>query len=316
MDSTAFSAGLGAILGVALMALAAFGIYAYRGSMGSPSVNLSSLSAWSDYLSFFSNFLPFALLTYGFAGDIINQEWRLSIPSWTVLISVMVIGLGTQWFAGSQEGINLSKQDTSGRLWCTIPGLEGFESPFFPTAFIVTSSIMFYYMYWFPRSGKSDMDRWKIVGWFLAIFALQVGTFIGGECHVAYVGEFPIAVYILLSFFVIGPIIAGIAYGSVANDSTKNPFAMPMGSPGGATGGMTCPDGGTVSFNSTGQPFCKHTGSISTCSDGSVPIDGKCPYRGGSAYGGHSEPVQGGDENTFVAELYKNGQLVTDSIAS
>jgi hypothetical protein len=283
MDSTAFSAGLGAVLGVALVALAAFGIYTFRGSFGT--ANLSGLSAWSDYLSFFSNFLPFALLTYGFAGDIINQEWRLSIPSWTVLIFVMIIGLGTQWFAGSQEGINLSAQDTSGRVWCTIPGLEGFESPFFPTAFIVTSSIMFYYMYWFPRSGKSDKDRWTIIGWFLAIFALQVGTFIGGECHVAYVGQYPIAVYILLSFFVIGPIIAGIAYGSVANDNTKNPFAIPMGSPGGATGG---------------------------------PAQEKPPatLQSGSVYGGHSEAIQGGDDNTFVAELYKNGQLVTDSIAS
>jgi hypothetical protein len=74
---------------------------------------------------------------------------------------------------------------------------------------------------------------------------------------------------------------------------------------------MKCPDGGTVEFNSAGQPICKNTGVLAKCPDGSVPIDGKCPYK----TTGTSQAVQD-TENTFVAELYKNGQLVTDSIAA
>ena len=80
---------------------------------------------------------------------------------------------------------------------------------------------------------------------------------------------------------------------------------------GGGGGGARCPNGDAIEFNEDNQPVCKNTGSLAKCPNGSVPIDGKCPFSPKKTLA-----VQGGDENTFVAELYKNGQLVTDSISS
>jgi hypothetical protein len=99
-----------------------------------------------------------------------------------------------------------------------------------------------------------------------------------------------VLINILLSTLA-GIIIGAISFASASGNASLNPYNLPGGSSG-----------------ATGGPPPAH---LSKCPDGSVPIDGRCPYRTG-----HSQPVQGGgDENTFVAELYKNGQLVTDSIA-
>lgn len=90
------------------------------------------------------------------------------------------------------------------------------------------------------------------------------------------------------------PIGLGIALGSItagsaiaADKGHYNPFTPTMN---GATGGSS---GGGAS--GTGDLKLPNTGNL---------------------VAGHSQPVQGGgDENTFVAELYKNGQLVTSTLA-
>jgi len=239
--------------------------------------------------TFVANVMPFSILAYGFAGDAINQEFRLSIPSIAAFASIVIIGPLSQVFA-KYTGGNLDTQDTSGLMWCTIPGLEGAESPYFPTAFISTSIIAFYYLCWAWHTSKSSESILLAFG---LIWLAQFATFIMGDCSVSYKPLFSGSVLInIIISTVIGIAIGAISFGGASTNPSLNPYNLPGGSTNGGSGGLV-------------------PTKLSKCPDGSVPIDGKCPYKTG-----HSYPVQdGGDENTFVAELYKNGQLVTQSIA-
>ena len=244
---------------------------------------------------FIANMMPFAFLAYGIAGDIVNQEYRLSIPSIAAFSSMILVGPLSQVLAKNNSVI-LSPQDTSGTLWCTLPGLESIESPYLPTAFMSTAIIGFYYLCWAwhtPRPWKGTLLAFSIV------FTAQVTTFLLGDCSSSYK---PIGGSVLINLIistVLGIAIGAISFASTFSNPSYNPYNLPGGSASSATG------------QTGGNP----PAHLSTCPDGSVPVNGKCPY--GPKKTAHSYPVQdGGDENTFVAELYKNGQLVTESIAA
>jgi hypothetical protein len=76
-------------------------------------------------------------------------------------------------------------------------------------------------------------------------------------------------------------------------DDGSNAVPTPNGTYGCPTNNITCPDGSKAESIGT-RLYCR-------------------PKVVGSAYGGQSQAVNG--ESTFVAELYKNGQLVTESIS-
>lgn len=277
--------GISSTVGVVLFGLGMYLLYKNRDSLPTGIGEIPT-----TFVTFIANMMPFALLAYGIAGDVVNQEGpRLSIPSIAAVLSILVVGIGSQMFATSY-GANLSAQDTSGLMWCTIPGLEGVESPYFPTAFMSTAIIGFYYLCWAWHTGRPSTSTLLAFG---IVWIAQFGTFVFGECSMSYKPLFgSVLINILLSTLA-GIVIGAISFGSASGNIRLNPYNLP---------------GGTASGAVPGNP----PAHLSKCSDGSVPIDGKCPYKTG-----HSQPVQGGgDENTFVAELYKNGQLVTDSIAS
>jgi hypothetical protein len=280
--------GISSTLGVVLFGFGMYFLYRNRDSLPTGIGEIPT-----TFVTFIANMMPFALLAYGIAGDVVNQEGpRLSIPSIAAVLSILVVGIGSQMFATSY-GANLSAQDTSGLMWCTIPGLEGVESPYFPTAFMSTAIIGFYYLCWAWHTGRPSTSTLLAFG---IVWIAQFGTFIFGECAMSYKPLFgSVLINILLSTLA-GIVIGAISFGSASGNIRLNPYNLPGGTASGAAPGAA-----------PGNP----PAHLSKCPDGSVPIDGRCPYRTG-----HSQPVQdGGDENTFVAELYKNGQLVTDSIA-
>jgi len=273
--------GVGSTMGVVLFGFGMYFLYRNRDSLPTGIGEIPT-----TFVTFIANMMPFALLAYGIAGDVVNQEGpRLSIPSIAAVGSILVLGIGSQMFATSY-GANLSAQDTSGLMWCTIPGLEGVESPYFPTAFMSTAIIGFYYLCWSWHTGRPWTSTLLAFG---IVWIAQFGTFIFGECSMSYKPVYgSVLINILLSTLA-GIIIGAISFASASGNASLNPYNLPG--------------------SNNGQGHTQ--GRLSKCPDGSVPIDGRCPYRTG-----HSQPVQGGgDENTFVAELYKNGQLVTDSIA-
>jgi hypothetical protein len=156
-------------------------------------------------------------------------------------------------------------------MWCTIPGLEGVESPYLPTAFMSTAIIGFYYLCWAWHTGRPSTSTLLAFG---IVWIAQFGTFIFGECSMSYRALFGSVLFNIILSTVAGIIIGAISFASAQGNARLNPYNLPSGLPNASTGGSTL----------------KNVG--------------------------HSQPVQaGGDENTFVAELYKNGQLVTDSIA-
>ena len=279
------------LVGGLLVGLAMYFAIKYQGSLPTSVPQLPLIA-----ITFIANLLPFALLTYGFAGDFINQEYltpRLSAPSIGAFLAMLIVGLGGQAYAGT-KGVDLSAQDTSGLLWCTIPGMENAESPWIPTAFISTSTIMFYYLFWAWHTNRAYRNM--LIG-FINVLVVQLTAFALGGCSASYIpllGNSTINIFLAI---VIGFATALITYlsTSLAGGLKYDPFptSTTAGGAGGTTGGA----------NQT---------HLSKCPDGSVPIDGNCPYK----TAGTSQAVQGGDENTFVAELYKNGQLVTDSIAA
>jgi hypothetical protein len=277
--------GAGSAIGVVAFGFVMYLLYKNRESLPTGIGEIPT-----TFVTFIANMMPFALLAYGIAGDIVNQEGpRLSIPSIAAVLSILVVGIGSQMFA-VRNGANLSAQDTSGLMWCTIPGLESVESPYFPTAFMSTAIIGFYYLCWSWHTGRPSTSTLLAFG---IVWIAQFGTFIFGECSMSYRPLFGSVLINIILSTVAGIIIGAISFASAQGNASLNPYSLPGGSPSAATGGSV-------------------PAHLSKCPDGSIPIDGKCPYKTG-----HSQQAQGGgDENTFVAELYKNGQLVTDSIAA
>lgn len=301
-----------------LVGIAMYLAIKYQGALPSSLPQLPLIA-----ITFIANLLPFALLTYGFAGDFINQEYltpRLSAPSIGAFLAMLIVGLGGQAYAGTQ-GVDLSAQDTSGLLWCTIPGMENAESPWIPTAFISTATIAFYYLFWAWHTNRAY--RGMLLG-FLAVLFVQSMAFGLGGCSNSYMPLFGNSVFNIFAAVLIGLATALITYlsTSLAGGIKYDPFPTSTtaggagGTGGNSTGGfggfgVSCPPG----QQKTERQFCVACPSNCVVVGENCVCDDNSPSRGP----GHhrtSQAVQEGDENTFVAELYKNGQLVTDSIAA
>jgi hypothetical protein len=262
-------------------------------------------------VTFLGNLMPFALIAYGIAGDMINQDAvRLSIPSIAALGSIFVVGITSKIIA-TNGGVDLSKQETGGLVWCTIPGLESVESPYFPTAIMSTAIIGFYYMCW-AWSTPSRLS-WPLGLFFSIVYLVQLLAFMNGECAASYMPPFGGIVGSILISTVLGILIGTISWASTGRAASLSPFNIPLGSPSAASG-SSCLPGENPIANGCIEKFTEHFSSKKIrCNPGYAEVQGACVET--TTTGGHSQQVQGGDENTFVAELYKNGQLVTDSIA-
>jgi hypothetical protein len=269
------------------------------------------------FFTFVANIMPFGLVVYGFVGDMINQSGpRLSIPSIAAVGSIILVGVVSQIIA-TQGSMDLSEQETSGMMWCTIPGFEGVESPYFPTAFMSTAIVAFYYLSW---AWSTNQPSGFLGMTFAIIYFVQVLVFAAGDCSSSYKPPFggifgSIAISTLL-----GVGIGGAAWAATGKATQYNPFNISLGSASAANG---CPAG----YSPIGDHTCKEnmtnmrehmTDKKKVCEYGYEMRSGVCVPTGiPPGMPGQSQEVQGGgDENTFVAELYKNGQLVTDTIAA
>lgn len=240
---------------------------------------IKSLFVW------LANVLPFTTLISGVVVDVINQYGvKYSLPSIVAFVFMAVLGLGTQLWGSYAGGLNLNSEESYGSFWCTIPGLERLESPYIPTAFLATSLIYVYFLTWAANTGA---PAGRIGTMFGITLVAQLGAYYMGNCSQSYASiAGPGGLLNVLLPIILGGIIGAITAGSAiaADKGHYNPFIPTTN---GATGGGG--DGGGL--HNTLQ----------------------APPKNDS---GHSQPVQGGgDENTFVAELYKNGQLVTSTLA-
>ena len=199
-------------------------------------------------------------------------------------------------------------------------------------AFILTTSILFYYSIWTGHPGSPNMTVFATV--FTGIILVQLISFsISGTCGDYYYKIYNIKSVLpnLLGSIAIGAAVAGITYGAIYGVSKNsgadyNPFLRGPSStgasgPGPAPGpipvaGPKCADGSNAVKTPFGKWGCKTTGL--TCPDGSSPFrEGSllfCPPVGGVNQSS-AQPSMGADGDIFVlADLYKNGQPVTDSL--
>jgi hypothetical protein len=252
-------------------------------------------SSFMKYFNIFVNFLPSALLWMGIPADlIISGRVKYSLPSIVALATIALSALGTRYFASQAIG-SLSTVNNESGMWCTIPGLEFAESPIFPQAFVVLGLIGTYYLSWQAHTGTSTIPLGTVFGVMLII---QLSTFaLAGHCPNFYIPMGNILVNIIAALGV-GAIVGAITFGfTLLSGDEYNPF-------------INNPTNGAAQTN-TGRNNSGAGQQNKNCPPGQEWSGTRCHTVVGS-----SGAVQGGgDENTFVAELYKNGQLVTEQIA-
>jgi len=278
--------------------------------------------------------------------DVINSKGIVSSIPTSATLSTLLLGKLISMIWAPVPYFDKLSSETS-NFWCTLPGFEFFENPFIPSSILTSTIIGFYYLFWASKNNQQIIQISSIAG--LAIFG-SVLPFVISNCSSYYktIFGFGGAETIFWSLLV-GTIIAAITFGSsTASGMQNNPLygfnlsgpspsgiggtgdcpngSMPNDQGGcdpvpGMSGGTNCPDGTYYSANiGNGNPGCVpipgQSGKVN-CPTGSVFDPSANNGSGGCVMSTYSSkqsgPVQAG-EQTFVAELYKNGQVVTQSI--
>jgi hypothetical protein len=282
----------------------------------------------------FMNIIPAAVLLYGPISDIINREIVSGIPTYTSFFFLLLVRIMSLMFTQNLPSDSGTGQD----IWCTLPGFEWLENPFFPSSVFSTVLVSLYYIYW---SGYTSTEkRLSVTAGGLTAIALSFAQFALGGCSSFYMsiaGQGMWANFVLATG--LGAAISGMLYGGFVNDGTKNPFnagsytsgsgsipdpsppspPSPRPRPPGSRLYGDCPDG----YQELNDSSC-----IKCAAAYASVIDGKC-VSNDPRYTPPNPPViipkprtrnpiqntssaPSGDEQTFVAELYKNGQLITE----
>ena len=262
-------------------------------------------------LEFFGNlvaYLPNTLLAYGFIADLVNWKYQYSIASITAILGMVVnkyIGSPLINVTATAIRNRLSKQDdtlkklgeslndplknaqTGGALPCDVPGFEWLTSEVAPQSIVMSMTILWYILIQSWDTGQSS----QTIGLGVAtaiIFFLQVGLIRSGDCKF---GKWSFLIALIM-----GISIAGVSYGvqKLLPQSSNSP--TPAGpnatySPGNT---IKCPNG--YVFNKAKQA-CVH-------------VNEKVISVGDPA--GQSQPVD--DNDQFVCEGYKDGELITSTI--
>ena len=284
------------------------------------------------------NVVPITLFTFGFASDIINQEIRMCIPALSSFIFMLILRIVTtvQQMRGSLPQFAPAGGDASS-FFCTLPGLEFIENPWVPTSVLSTIMISFYYLYWATGSGQKLGLIGAITGFVVAASTLQ---FTLGSCANLYVNMIPSlgGFGVLLPTWIIGIVASGIVYGIIKGSyPTKNPLINIPDVAGPSTytvaplGQLTrCPVGShKTGTDSVGNAIC---GTPPTAcplnttwvdADWGIASTGQC-IGNSSLPSTRDDPLQSarnqtsapsGGEQTFVAELYRNGKLISSTLS-
>lgn len=274
-------------------------------------------------------YIPNALVLFGFIIDTINQEFRYSIASLIGVSSVFanfLIGrIAKAVFAGKGIGEVLGTAIATpvaaaaavapavnpfrnppgnpfaggmrgGFIGCTVPGFEAIESLYAPQGLVLPAAIFIYLIMDFGthRTPSRNIGLGVILP---AILVLHSAVMWGLGCFDKYYWQSPLIT--ILAGFAVGTICGISGWGVV---KTFFPDKLPTSAPnlfGPAGSGGAPPNvgpGGTGPLGSTG-PVIPPSGMGSARSPGV----GTC-----------SAP---NDQDQFVCEAYKNGKLITTTMA-
>ena len=294
----------------------------YYGTPLSASTSYPGSSSVLRYISPFINVIPVAILFSGIFSDIFHAEWKLGIPSYGVfsaLIFARLLSLVLPGYGVIPQFTSPPASNDSSTFWCTLPGLESLENPFFPSSVFSAVTIIAYYLYW-SKVGTQQYD------FILSLLAFVLaGTSIGftlGECHPYYLNLFPYmkSYGVLLPTYLLSFLAAGIIYGAVSGDQSKNPTnGMNISRAGGEDG--TSGGGGSGGFG-TACP----AGQLRTEKQFCIPCDSTTSYVVGeacvpkdsnnaSSVSSNQTPADNGLGQLVEVKAYKNGVEVTDVLS-
>jgi hypothetical protein len=329
MDAGGISAVIFGLLFV--LVTAAFGHKLYiDGAFSGPGPDLS-------FLSLLVLYFPNTLLVYGFMADIVNSRYRYSIASITALFGMVFNKLfGEQIIAGLlQAGRGIASlipkkavtppvftsESTGAPLFtgtattppltggatnlCSLPGFEWLENKVAPQGVIMSMTVLWYLMIelWDTGGGQQSITVSVITA---VIFLVQWMVLSKNKCLDSYV----FSNWSVFTALVMSIVFAGTSYGIQKYipyyTASRNIPPVPSGTP----GTFVCPSGtlpspsGDSCVNKLGPGGTKLTsgglGSTQTISVGGV-----------------GEKTQAVDDNDqFVCEAYKDGELVTSTIVS
>lgn len=330
------------IIGWVLTAvLSALVIFQYYGRSAPSSVNIFDGPLGLMVKSFF-NIIPFGLFSFGIVSDMIFQEVKMSIPSYAI-ITVMIILRALTGFAQTAGWIPSSfstpgPSDTN-QLWCSLPGLEFLENAFVPSSVFSSMTVLFYYLWWAVNTGQHVQSIGITT---LIVMSTTTVQFVMGKCTPLFMNFLPGAgaLGVLFPTWLLSMFVSGMVFSLVLGiDRSKNPLsnipASTSGS-GSTSANFVCPNGADTNGQCLGPS--SGPGGFGSCPDGYLVlndttcikcasafasvIDGKCvsndprytppnPPETKNKSGSYTSPVKPvSSEQTFVAELYKDGELV------
>ena len=208
---------------------------------------------------------------------------------------------------------------------CDVPGFGWAANPIAPASIVLTQSIAWYHLVknWDLGYGSQSAALGSVSG---AVFLLQWWALNLKGCLGSYRAGFysPIIAYLL-----------AVGIGGAGYEVIKNLPSLPGSSTGSASGttpapvnptGLVCPAGQTPNTQGYCVPGSCPTGQVMS-SDGSgkcvamlgpsgeqkVPVGGTRNTSSGLVGSGQSAPVDP-DQDAFVCEAYKDGELVTSTI--
>lgn len=319
------------IIGWVLTAvLSALVIFQYYGRSAPSSVNMFDGPLGLMVKSFF-NIIPFGLFSFGIVSDMIFQEVKMSIPSYAI-ITVMIILRALTGFAQTAGWIPSSfstpgPSDTN-QLWCSLPGLEFLENAFVPSSVFSSMTVLFYYLWWAVNTGQHVHSIGITT---LIVMSTTTVQFVMGKCTPLFMNFLPGAgaLGVLFPTWLLSMFVSGMVFSLVLGiDRSKNPLSNIPASAGSGPGftisGSSCPNGADTNGQclapepETSDYGCAIPGKflphnpgerkVPVCKPGCV-LDSS-GFRCKTILGGDKETPRSASEQTFVAELYKDGELV------
>jgi hypothetical protein len=237
------------------------------------------------YMAEIFHFLPMSLALFGFFADAINQDFRFSIGSLigfsSVFVNYMISILGKRLGFVLPSWTSGSPPDP---IECIIPGFEAIESAYAPQTLVFTTSIFMYYLIDFVkhRDVSKNIGLMSLFGGLIVIESAKM--MLTPTCRGAYyfTGNM-LSVAVLLAIFI------GAFYGYL----------------GWQTVSIVAPSKLPSSINET---FINK--SIPIIKSDKPPGVGKC--KSGAE---RCDAPSDKEQDQFVCEAYKNGELITSTIA-
>jgi hypothetical protein len=283
--------GISAIVFSALFALVS-ALYIYNFAKAPSVPDFSGLLDFSTKLVSFS---PYCLLAFGWIADAASGQYIYTKSGITGIIGVAINAI----IGGFVKATPTTPQSGGGAWWqwvgdvssiksdvskCALPGLPGIENPYAPQGIVLSTTIFFYLLsgLWDAGEGMQSIALSVITG---VTFMIQWVTLSANGClRDGYFGKLA-----PLTSFAMGILFAVSSYFIQKAISSKSPIPpLPKG------GDSTILNVKGTKANFT-RPFGEEIIDVGAKSDQTAPVN---------------------DQDQFVCEAYKDGELITSTIAA